>query len=238
MLKGIAMATMLIDHLAYLIVPDRGLLYAVMHFIGSCTAPILFYFVAEGYHHTRNANKYIVRLILFAAVSYLPFIFYFDAQLPSKTTFLNLNVIYTILLGFLALRVKNELRSPVLKVVLLAVIIVLGAFGDWSYIGILMILAFDHFYGDFKSQKFAYLLILLCDLIPMVLNPLWNLYYGNPPEFSFYWITAARAGGFIPIFLLQHYNGQIGRGGKLAKWSFYLFYPLHLLLLSALRAVL
>lgn len=41
-LKCLAMATMFIDHFAYLIAPNRGPLYGALHFIGSVTAPILF----------------------------------------------------------------------------------------------------------------------------------------------------------------------------------------------------
>lgn len=234
-LKGVAMLTMFIDHLAYLAAPNRGLLYAVLHFIGSVTAPILFYFVTVGYHHTCNVNKYTIRLGLFALISYVPFIYFFDAHIPNTDNFLNLNVIYTLLLGLLALRVKHEMKSPFLKFPLLAMLILLSAFGDWGYMGLLMIFAFDFFYGDYKSQRFAYLLLLLTEFIPMVLKPILTIRLGATPDFSIYWFAIARAGGFIPIFLLAHYNGNIGRGGRIAKWSFYIFYPLHLVLLSLLR---
>lgn len=63
-LKGLAMLTMFIDHVAYLVAPNRGPLYAGLHLIGAFTAPILFYFVTEGYRHTRNANRYTLRLAL------------------------------------------------------------------------------------------------------------------------------------------------------------------------------
>lgn len=237
-LKCVAMAAMLIDHAAYLAAPNRGLLYAVLHFIGSITAPILFYFVAVGYHHTRNADKYTARLALFALISYVPFIYYFEAQLPNADNFLNFNVIYTILLGFLALRIKNEVRHPFLKIVLMAAVFLLSAFGDWGYQGVLMILVFDHFYGDYGSQRFAYLILLLTQLLPMVLNPVFSIRYGNVPDFSIYWFAIAQSGGFIPIFLLRYYNGQLGGGGRIAKWGFYMFYPIHLLLLSLIRCFL
>lgn len=188
-----------------------------------------------GYRHTRNANQYALRLALFALISYVPFIYFFDGQLPNAGNFLRLNVIYTIFLGFLALRVRNEVQSPCLKVFLLAIVFLFSAFGDWGYTGVLMMLAFDYFYGDYKNQRFAYLLLLLMEFIPMALNPLFKMQYGSAPDFSIYWFALARAGGFVPIFLLRHYNGRIGKGGQIAKWGFYIFYPLHLVLLSALR---
>lgn len=151
-LKCLAMATMFIDHFAYLIAPNRGPLYGALHFIGSVTAPILFYFVAVGYRHTRNANQYALRLALFALISYVPFIYFFDGQLPNAGNFLRLNVIYTIFLGFLALRVRNEVQSPCLKVFLLAIVFLFSAFGDWGYTGVLMMLAFDYFLAIIRTS--------------------------------------------------------------------------------------
>lgn len=234
-LKGLAMLTMFIDHFAYLVAPNRGPLYAGLHLIGAFTAPILFYFVAEGYRHTRNANRYTLRLALFALLSYVPYIYFFEGGLPNAENFTNLNVIYTLLLGLLAVRVQHEVQRPLPRILLTAVLVLFSAFGDWGYVGVLMILAFDHFYGDEKNQRFAYLLLLLMDFIPLVLTPIQRITYGAAPDFSMYWVALARAGGFVPIFLLRQYNGTIGQGGRLAKWGFYLFYPLHLLALSLIR---
>jgi len=68
-LKLIAIVAMVIDHLAFSFVPDGTFLAVAMHFIGRITGPTMFYFAVEGYHHTRNLNRYLFRLAAFAARS-------------------------------------------------------------------------------------------------------------------------------------------------------------------------
>ncbi len=53
-LKMIAILAMLIDHIAWAFVPTGTLLGQIMHIIGRITAPIMCYFIAEGYYHTHN----------------------------------------------------------------------------------------------------------------------------------------------------------------------------------------
>ena len=155
-IKCLALAAMFTDHLAYLIAPDRGPLYTALHFIGAAAAPVLFYFAAEGYRRTRSVRRYLARLALFAAVSYVPFLYFFEGQLPNAENFLKLNVLYTIFLGVLALRVVNGTFRPPLRTALLAAILALSAFGDWGYMGVLMILAFDRFRGEEESRFYAF----------------------------------------------------------------------------------
>lgn len=74
-LKYIAIAAMLIDHIAWCFVDTYSVLGQIMHVIGRLTAPIMCYFIAEGYYYTRNVKKYLLRLGLFALISWAPFTF-------------------------------------------------------------------------------------------------------------------------------------------------------------------
>lgn len=76
-LKLIAIFAMTVDHIAWLLFPGyaKGALPVVMHIIGRLTCPIMCYFIAEGYYHTRNINKYTFRLFLFAVISHFAYIF-------------------------------------------------------------------------------------------------------------------------------------------------------------------
>lgn len=67
---------MAIDHIAWAFVPDGSILAIVMHFIGSITGPIMFFSAVEGYHHTKNINKYMARLAAFAVISWFPFVYF------------------------------------------------------------------------------------------------------------------------------------------------------------------
>ena len=73
-LKYIAIIAMLIDHIAWAFVPFSSALGQIMHLIGRFTAPIMCYFISEGYFHTKDVKKYIFRIGIFAIISQLPFV--------------------------------------------------------------------------------------------------------------------------------------------------------------------
>ena len=234
MLKFIAIIAMFIDHTAVVMVESGSGAYILMRFIGRLTAPIMFYFVVVGLRHTKNVTRYTLRLALFATISYLPFIYANTGQLPNSETFLKLNVIYTILIGVFFLRARSEISNPFIKTVAMALLVILSTFGDWNFIALLMMLVFDYFYGDYKKQKFAYNVIVLTagGVLALFLQPFSTYIQHGVWNFDIYQILFMQSGMFLPILLLGKYSGRLGRGGLLAKWSFYIFYPAHLLLLG------
>lgn len=240
-LKYIAIAAMLIDHVAAGFLPDgySTPLGVVMHFIGRITGPTMFFFIAEGYHHTRNANRYTLRLGLFAIISYLPFVWFATGSpLPgSLDDALALNVIYTLFLGLLCLRARHEIANPVLRWVLIGVMMILSGFGDWGFIGIACIMMFDAFRGDFNKQAFGYCIITLMQIMPALTSVSLVSLSGSMPAdqlLSYVAYITIMCGMFLPIILLKFYNGRPG-GSKASKWVFYIFYPAHLLLICAVR---
>lgn len=239
-LKTIAIVAMLIDHLAVTFVPYGTLPWIVMRFVGRFTAPIMFYQSVEGYHHTRSANRYTLRLATFAAISYIPYLYFAFGALPNADNFYNLNVIFTILLGLLAVRARNELKNPVLSIGTILALLMLSIIGDLAYMCVIMMLAMDYFYGDFRRQTFAYLLIImgLNGLLPLFLQPLIGLVYEKTFDFAAYWPTIIGFGLLVPIYLLSRYNREKGSKGNLSKWGFYIFYPLHLLILGLVKNLL
>ena len=68
-LKYIAIIAMTIDHLGWLLYPGlvKGAVPVTMHIIGRLTAPIMWYFIAEGCYYTKNIKKYLI--FSFALVS-------------------------------------------------------------------------------------------------------------------------------------------------------------------------
>ncbi|MBR3641896.1 MAG: conjugal transfer protein TraX, partial [Parasporobacterium sp.] len=69
-IKLIAIIAMTIDHVTWILWPgyDTHWWVIVLHIIGRITAPIMWFFVAEGYYYTRDLRKYILRLFLFAVI--------------------------------------------------------------------------------------------------------------------------------------------------------------------------
>ena len=76
-IKLLAIVAMTIDHMAWLVFPgySKAPLALLMHLIGRMTCPIMCYFIAEGYYHTRNIHKYTFRLFLFAVISHFAYSF-------------------------------------------------------------------------------------------------------------------------------------------------------------------
>ena len=76
-IKLLAILAMTIDHIAWLVFPgySKAPLALLMHLIGRMTCPIMCFFIAEGYHHTRDLNRYTLRLFVFAVISHFAYIF-------------------------------------------------------------------------------------------------------------------------------------------------------------------
>ena len=242
-LKYAAIAAMTVDHIAYAFVPNGTVLALVMHFFGRITGPVMFFSAVEGYHHTRNLTRYLFRLAAFAAISWFPFLYFCYGGDLSEMAFMRPNVIYTIFMGVLAIKIRRSerIRNPAIRASLILVLVILCVPADWGCTGIIMILVFDWFYGDFRNQAFAYCMVVLLDMgvLSLITRPFFGLFYDHvfQIDLEYFMYSAENLGAFLPVILLSQYNGRRG-GGKLSKWFFYLYYPTHLLLLGMLQAVL
>ena len=87
-IKLIAITAMTIDHLTWAFFPGTQAVWYVLalHVIGRLTAPIMWFFIAEGCHYTRNIGKYIGRLFLFAVVSHFAYDFAFGIPFMPLST--------------------------------------------------------------------------------------------------------------------------------------------------------
>ena len=243
-LKYIAAAAMTIDHIAFAFVPDGTAAAVIMHFIGKTAGPVMFFSAVEGCRHTRDIRRYTLRLAAFAAISWFPFLYFRSGGALSGSSLMRPNVIYTILMGVLAIRIRHSqrLKCPAVKGLLLLALVVLCVPADWGTTGIIILITFDYFYGDFGHQAFAYCLIVLLDMgvLSILTRPFFGLFYEHTfsidVEYSLYLLE--NAGAFIPLLLLSRYRGAHGVRDGLPKWFFYLFYPLHLLVLGYMQLLL
>ena len=159
-LKIIAIVTMLIDHIAATVIIrilkfggyNDGLyqLYRVMRNIGRIAFPIFCFLLVEGFMHTRDREKYALRLGCFAAVSEIPFDLAFNGKVLEVGY---QNVFFTLLLGLLTMMaydaVMNQSRWSVWKRTALSTIAILaGMFAaeflstDYGALGVLCIMVF------------------------------------------------------------------------------------------------
>lgn len=229
------MTAMLLEHISVFL-PSDTLLFWCMRFLGKAAAPVFFYFIVEGYHHTHSKNRYTLNLAIFTVVSYVPFILCFDGVLNTDTS-LNFSVIYNLLIGLLVLRTRHEVKNFILRWLLICILFLLSCFGDWTWIAPFTILIFDLFYGNRKNQLYAYALltVLRTNLLVKVLSPM--LFFARFKTFDFSdWNTIGYDfGALIPIIYLMLYNGKKGGKGNAAKWGFYIFYPAHLMVIAVLK---
>lgn len=110
-LKIIAIIAMVIDHTAYLFI-RRADLYFAMRTVGRLTAPIMCFFIAEGYKHTSSKLRYGLRLFIFAVLSQIPYTLAFNHGI---ITLSEQSMIYTLFLGFAAIYIFDNVKNPILK---------------------------------------------------------------------------------------------------------------------------
>ena len=227
--KFIAMIAMLLDHFAHIaiILPinlnTATSLATAMNVVGRVTMPVMCYFIAEGYHHTSSLKKYFLRLIVFAIISQIPY-YLWNVGLQTyfidflKYSVFHMNVIYTLTMGLLALTIAKSKTNTVLKLLGMFAAVILTKYSDWGIYGVLWVLVFGIFHGDFKMQAvwFGAISIIRC-LVK---------YTNNTHAFALQLCT------LLALPLLYLYNGERGRK---SKYGFYIFYPLHLLILAIIR---
>lgn len=145
----LAMALMLMDHLWATLLPAQEW----MTCLGRLAFPIFAFMAVEGYFHTHSFRKYALRMLLFAALSEVPF----DLMYGGTWYYpVHQNVIWTLLLGLLGIRLMEWVRRKgrawlyVLTCVLtVAAGAALGtlAMVDYYGVGVLTVFLFYFFRG-------------------------------------------------------------------------------------------
>lgn len=216
-LKNIAIFAMLFDHFVSVFLEGSFQGGSALRMIGRICAPVMCFFIAEGFHYTSGRRRYALRLFLFALLSHFPYVLYFGLN-PLHAT----GVLWALLMGFLALCAAKSAVHPALRVLAVAACCVLAYPADWNGIAVLWIVGFGLFRGRFKLQMLCFGAVgLLLYILPALLQD------GFSAAYTF--------GVFLSVPLLYLYNGKTGRRNALTKWGFYIFYPAHLLLLFGLR---
>ena len=228
-IKLIAIIAMTIDHVTWILWPgyDTHWWVIVLHIIGRITAPIMWFFVAEGYYYTRDLRKYILRLFLFAVISHFAYDFALNIPfVPFTTGFFNqTGVIWALFCGLLILTVIDSNTLPGWGKVLLVIGLCLISFpADWSCIAALAIMGIGTNRGNFRKQMtWMMLFVFMYSIVYFIFID------------KIYAVVQLFTALSIPI--LKCYNGERGKW-KGMKWFFYIYYPVHLVLIGLLRIAL
>jgi hypothetical protein len=253
-LKIIAMITMFIDHIGAFIV-GRTLLYNnsklpwsygqimgaydVFRAIGRIAFPIFCFLLVEGFKHTKDIKKYILRLLIFATLSE-PCM---DLVAHRKLIYVDYqNVFWTLLIGLIMmwgmeyckdklkilkhnphlLKTKNIFNKRFIWYITLIIIPILAGYAcyflktDYSYRGIILILSLYLF----KDKPIWQVISGIIGIIIMCYLRKWG-----------WWALLS-----IPLICL--YNGQKGKKTKIGTLAFYSFYPIHQLVIYGVIKIL
>ena len=156
-LKGIAILAMTLDHLTWTLWPGYSTAWWVLllHVLGRVTAPIMWFFIVEGYHYTHDVKKYAARLFALAVVSHFAYDFCFGIPfLPLSTgPFNQTGVVWSLAWGLMLLVIHDDARlKGWVKLVLTFLICVITFPSDWSCIAAVAILYMGQARGDFRRQ--------------------------------------------------------------------------------------
>lgn len=202
-LKWIALITMAVDHVGAILFPEVWILRAV----GRISFPIFAFLLIEGFFHTRDIYRYMLRMGIFALVSEIPFDLAFEGTwwYPGKQ-----NIFFTLFIGLALLCVLEKRQEKLVQIleVLFAMWFAEVLHTDYGVWGILLICLFYWFQGKRIFQTAA--------------AAGWN----------FLWRSSIQHAGAWAAVFVALYNGE--KGGNM-KYLFYAFYPLHLLILYGIH---
>ena len=235
-LKWIAIILMAVDHFGAAILEPMLMnpvryqvqnwntfydIYMVMRCLGRFSFPMFCFLMVEGFRHTRSRVKYLRDLLIFAVISEVPFDLALNGELWSTA---HQNVFFTLAMGLAAIWFAEYFRARYMLTVdntilhqMIYLVVAAGiAFAaeclatDYGAVGVCVILILYILREKrFMSAVFAWGILTLSNWLEIYCFPF--------------------------IGAVMFYNGQRGRQNK---YFFYLFYPMHLLVLYIIRSIL
>ena len=258
-IKLIAIITMLCDHSGDAIIGQ----FSFLNVIGRIAFPLFCFQIVIGYKHTKNVNKYLLRLFLFGLISQIPFSLFCYSYLGRIDL---LNVYFTLALGLLAIYILDVFpkRYKVFAIILDIVLMIIAEFTqtDYGWFGVLLIICIYLFYNDkslSKIQNNAFNSNTTNNSNENLQNSNYNIgksensitYLNNNILFVIVFFTLVvikfssyLAIGYYNLALLQIIGTFFpvifmllynGKKGPSLKYLFYAFYPVHLLILVAIH---
>ena len=224
-LKIIGIISMLCDHYSDVIIGEN----TYLNLIGRIALPIFAFQTAQSYIHSSNIKKYMLRLFIFACISQFSFFVY-------KTMFgtkVELNVLFTFLFGIFALIAYDKIKNNYLGFSVVVIISLIAELlkTDFRWFGVACVFMF-YIYSKSIDRKYEIKKLILLFVAFVVLVILFYLkqIILYPDNIIFILkVILSTCMALIPIYL---YNGK--RGYKI-KYLFYIFYPLHFLVLWLLN---
>jgi hypothetical protein len=221
-LKIIAIIAMFIDHIGATLAPT-AVIYYPLKIIGRIAFPIFAYQIAVGYVNTRSFTKYLSLLSIFAIISQIPYYLAFSGVHPESTPLSGLNIFFTLTLGLLAMYCYDEVGK--------------NRFCKSFYINFVPVIVLTVIAQMFNTDYGAYgvIVIFMCyilrcypgyALVSQSVLSCFHIYQSHAPFWQIFCLL-----GFVAIYTPFLKQGSGYPTVKINKYFFYVFYPLHLLVL-------
>lgn len=224
-LKIIAIITMIIDHIGYYLYPllDADVYY-IFRNIGRISMPIFTYLIVEGFFHTKNLKKYIIRLLGFAIITQISLLVlrYFNINYfvnYSTSSGIYLNILFSYVLSLIILACLDKKKNLSIQITIISLIMLFYMCINIDYgMRIPFIMIALYFIKKFCSK---YQIPLIAIVFTLSL-----LFVQNGPVCKYSMLLA------LPF--IACYNGEKGKNSKLLKYIFYTFFPVHHIILYML----
>ena len=185
------------------------------------------YFLVEGYYYTRSKTAYMRRLGVSAVLSQAPYMI--------ALGLCQLNMLFTLLLCFIVLLVMDKVRHKVLKISAAAVLFCCSCFCDWAFKAVLFTVFFNLTYRTKQSLVIPFSAAFMVQFCLSLYAYQVAFPAGQALLLSFFSSVGIIVSGYL---IIRQYNGKRSEKHKTFwKWLFYLYYPLHLLLLYLFKIV-
>ena len=228
----LAMGLMLCDHLWAMLFPAEEWLTC----IGRIAFPVFAFMIVEGYMHTHNLRRYMLRMLVWALLSEIPF----DLMYGSRMFYpYHQNVLWTFLLSLMLIVLieKSKVQlPPVLSALSSAGLVLLGfvlgyvAMIDYYGIGVLTVLVFYYFHNqNWKSRLCQFLCLYILNV------KLLGGYYYAVHIFGHDIEVVQQGFALLALVPIWFYQGRRGICNKAFQYFCYAFYPAHMLLLYFTR---
>ncbi len=212
-LKIIAALSMVIDHVGLLIFPQ----YDIFRIIGRLAFPIFSYMIGEGCRHTRSKMRYLLQLLILGIVTTAVYTFSMGELYFNSLITFSCSVILIMLISEAkeSKDAASRIASWVLFVSFAAAFYMFTSlfqvdYGFWGMILPVLPALCELFVSGGKEN------VPMLKLAPFAFGlVLMSIDMGDIQFF-----------GLFALLLLALYNGK--RGFKIPKYSFYVFYPLHI----------
>lgn len=239
-LKNIAYLSMFIDHFFAVVffayiewrvmqgfpADMESRVYHIGRNVGRIAFVLFAFMAAEGFRYTHSRKKYLLRLGVFALLSEIPFDLAFYGKVYDTG---GQNVYFTLFLGVAALCLWEMAKGHMLLQALSVVLCCMAAAvlrTDYMFMGVLLILVLYLCRRSFPAQAVAGSAVIYFGIVMVYMVRHWGK--GIPVE-TFLQSGKSELYGLFAFIFIFFYRGKKGR--QLPKACYYLFYPLHLLLL-------